>query len=100
MVKKKEESWLAKANWMGVVNFYCMQMSLVMSMQFIFADEWNDVPCSHHELESRPFNFSVIIHVYSLQQQLYLWWIQKQIVKYDIKSKYPEEYLTVDKVGS
>ena len=25
--------------------------------------------------------------------------IQKQIVKYSIKSKYPEEYSTVDKVG-
>ena len=25
--------------------------------------------------------------------------IQKQIVKYDAKSKYPEEYSTVDKVG-
>ena len=25
--------------------------------------------------------------------------MQKQIVKYDIKSKYPEEYSTVDKVG-
>ena len=26
--------------------------------------------------------------------------IQKQIVEYDIKSKYPEEYSMVDKVGS
>ena len=26
--------------------------------------------------------------------------IRKQIVEYDIKSKYPEEYSTVDKVGS
>ena len=26
--------------------------------------------------------------------------IQKQIVKYNIKSKYPEEYSTVDEVGS
>ena len=25
--------------------------------------------------------------------------IQKKIVEYDIKSKYPEEYSTVDKVG-
>ena len=23
-------------------DFYCMQMSLVMSMQFIFYDDWND----------------------------------------------------------
>ena len=26
--------------------------------------------------------------------------IQEQIAEYDIKSKYPEEYSTVDKVGS
>ena len=39
-----------------------------MSMQFIFDDDWIDVPCSHHgviSLESRPLNFRVIIiHVY------------------------------------
>ena len=28
-----------KTNWSGVVNFHCMQMSLVMSMQFIFEDD-------------------------------------------------------------
>ena len=32
--KKKEQSSLAKANWSGVVNFSCIQMSLVMSMLF------------------------------------------------------------------
>ena len=32
--KKKEQSSLAKANWSGVVNFSCSQMSLVMSMLF------------------------------------------------------------------
>ena len=41
-----------------------------MSMRFIFGDERNDVPCSHHELESRPLNFSVIILAHSLQKQL------------------------------
>ena len=33
-------------------------------------------------------DFRVFIHVYSI------------IVEYDIKSKYPEEYSTVDKAGS
>ena len=33
-------------NWSGVVNFHCMKMSLVMSMRFIFGDDWNDAPCS------------------------------------------------------
>ena len=33
---------------MSVVNFHCMQISLVMSMRFIFGDDWNDAPCSHH----------------------------------------------------
>ena len=32
--KKEEQSSLAKANWSGVVNFSCIQMSLVMSMLF------------------------------------------------------------------
>ena len=31
--------------WLGVVNFHCMQMSLVMSMWFIFGDDWNDMLC-------------------------------------------------------
>ena len=29
-------------NWSGVVNFHCVQTSLVMSMQFIFSDDWYD----------------------------------------------------------
>ena len=42
-------------------------------------------------LESRPFNF---VYLYTCTQS-----IRKQIVEYGIKSKYPEEYSTVDKVG-
>ena len=37
--KKKnlnEQNFDAEANWSDVVNFYCLQMSLVMSMRFIF----------------------------------------------------------------
>ena len=31
-----------KLRWWGSVNFHCMQMGLVMSMRFIFGDDWND----------------------------------------------------------
>ena len=31
-----------KLRWWGSVNFHCMQMDLVMSMRFIFGDDWND----------------------------------------------------------
>ena len=27
-------------------DFHCMQMSLVISMWFIFGDDWNEAPCS------------------------------------------------------
>ena len=40
--KKKnlyEQNFDGGANWSGVVNFHCMQMSLVMSMRFIFGDD-------------------------------------------------------------
>ena len=52
---KKEESLWAKlqqsfngeatCNWLGVINFHCMQMILMMSMRF-FGDDWNDMLCS------------------------------------------------------
>ena len=35
----KEQNFHGETNWSGVVNFYCMQMSLVMSMRFIFGNE-------------------------------------------------------------
>ena len=35
-----------EANWSGVVNFHCMQMSLVISMRFYFGDDGNDAPFS------------------------------------------------------
>ena len=71
----------------SVVNCRCMQVSVVKSMWFFLGDDWNDAPCSS------PFpDFCVFAHAF--------WSIQKQIVEYDIKSKYPEEYSTVDNVGS
>ena len=43
VVEKKEnlnkQNFDGEADWSGVVNFHCMQMSLVMSMQFIFGDD-------------------------------------------------------------
>ena len=40
--KKKtpyKQNFNGKANWLGVVNFCCVQMSLVKSMWFIFSDD-------------------------------------------------------------
>ena len=42
--------------------------------------------------KSRPLIF---VYLYLHTQS-----IQKQIVEYDIKSKYPEEYSTIDNVGN
>ena len=42
------------------------------------------------------FELRSLIFVYSYTRTQS---IQKQIVEYDTKSKYPEEYSTVDKVG-
>ena len=36
--KNKNLNLIAKLRWSGVVNFHCMQMSLVISMRFIFGD--------------------------------------------------------------
>ena len=86
---KKGKTLMSKSSMFrsGVVNCCCVQMSLVMSMRFIFGDGWNDMPHSSHFLD-----FCVFTNAF--------WSIQKKIVEYNIKSKYPEEYLTVDNVGS
>ena len=59
----------AKRRWCGWVNIHFMQMSLVMSMQFIFGDDWSDTPSWSRFTEN------------------------------DLKSKHPEDYSTVDKKG-
>ena len=41
-----------QANWSGVVNVHCMQMSLLLCVHFIFVDDWNDVPRSSRFLLS------------------------------------------------
>ena len=71
VVEKKEnlydQNFDGEANWWDVVNFPCMQMSLVMSLRFIFGDDWNDAPRSPRfffnviSLESRPLIF-VYLH--------------------------------------
>ena len=33
------QNFEGEANWSGVVNFHCMQISLVTSMWFIFGDD-------------------------------------------------------------
>ena len=43
---RNEQNFDGEANWLGVVNFHCVQMSLVMSKRFIFGDVRNDTPCS------------------------------------------------------
>ena len=82
-------------------DFHCMQMRLVMSLWSIFSYDWNDTPrwsCIFWLLgndvifpESRPLIF---LYLYTRIRST-----QKQIAEYDIKSKYTEEYSTVDKVG-
>ena len=68
--------------------------------QFIFSDDWNDTmfitlkPFGNDviiSLKSRPLTF---VYLYTRTKS-----IQKQIVKYHKKGKYPE-YLTIDKVGN
>ena len=53
-VEKKEnpnkQNFDGEAHLSGVVNFHCMQRSLVMSIQIIFGDDWNDVPRSSRSL--------------------------------------------------
>ena len=77
-------------NWSGVVNFHFMQMSLAVyfrqwlkwrAMFIAFLVRW-------HWCYFSGIVFRVFIHAYSI------------IVEYDVKRKYPEEYPTVDKVGS
>ena len=57
VVEKKnnfhEQNFDGEDNWSGVVNFHCMQVSLLMSRRFIFGDDWNDAKCSSRFLDLR-----------------------------------------------
>ena len=59
MVGKKnnlnKQNFDGEGNWLGVVSFHCLQRSLVMSMRFIFGDDWNDAPYSPPFLDFRLF---------------------------------------------
>ena len=84
--------------------------------RFIFHDDLNDVPCKSRFLtfyndvisfELRPLNFHVFTHAYSMRPQTYFRLLLtcilnqfRNIIEYHIKSKYPEEFSTCDKVGS
>ena len=93
---RKKKIAIIKTSIVSVVNFHCMQMSLVMSMRFIFGDDWNDAPCFHHvfylwewcnfsRIEALEFsNFLAVANTRTKS-------IRNNIVEYDIKS-------TVDKL--
>ena len=91
----------------GDVNLHGMQMYLVMSMWFIFGDDWNDMPCKTLflclgddviVLESRLLNFRVFIHACNLRPQTYfrssLTRVRKQLIQKQRNS------FDVDKIGS
>ena len=40
VIRKKRRIFDGEANWLGVVNFHCIQMSTVMSMQVTFDQQW------------------------------------------------------------
>ena len=95
---RKRRIFTSKPSMVGVGNFHCMQMRLVMVMRFISGYDWHGKPyssrfCSVISLESRPL---VFVYLYARTET-----IQKQIAQYDIKlkSKYPGKYSTVDKEG-
>ena len=86
---------------MGVVNSRCMQMSLVMGMPFLFSAMTEMMHYLHHIFASwqlcnfsqiEAFDFRLFIYMYSINSET--------IVEHDIKSKYLEEYSTINKVGS
>ena len=41
----KEQNFDGEANWLGVVSCHRILMSLVMSVWFVFRNDWNDVLC-------------------------------------------------------
>ena len=67
MAKKKknlkEQNFDGETNWLGVVSCHRILMSLVMSMWFIFRNDWNDVPCS-----SCFCSLAMMLHVFLLSQ--------------------------------
>ena len=62
----------------GSVHKFCLVKELITLEQVntpVVDDDWNVLPCSYYNvisLQSRPLNFRVIIHAYSLLPQTYL----------------------------
>ena len=54
VVEKKyslnDQNFDGEDNWSVVISFHCMQVSLLMSMRFIFGDDWNDASVHHVSL--------------------------------------------------
>ena len=78
--KKKIRIFISKTAMVVCCKLSLYANGLVMSMRFIFGDDWNDVPCKSFffisgndviSLESRPLNFRVFIHAFSLRPQTY-----------------------------
>ena len=59
----KEQNFDGETNWLGVVSCHRILMSLVMSMWFIFRNDWNDVPCS-----SCFCSLAMMLHVFLLSR--------------------------------
>ena len=105
VVEKKqnlyEKNFNDEANPSGVVNFHSMQMSFAISMHACILSVMIGMTRHvHHFLalwqwcnfELRPLIFVYFSRVLNQSRN-------KSSNIYDIKSKYPEEYSTVDKVG-
>ena len=83
--------------WSGAVNFHRMQMSLLMSVWFIFGDDWNDVPCKSlfwyltmmYFLWNRGPWIRVFIHAYSLLLERYFWSSLTRVLNQFRNKKYP-----------
>ena len=86
----KEQNFDGETNWLGVVSCHRILMSLVMSMWFIFRNDWNDVPCSScfcSLVFTTSFD-SLTIHVY-----LYLKLASAQVIVSCIPCEFFEEYI-------
>ena len=72
-----EPNFHGEANWSSVVNFHCMQMSLVMSMRRVFL--------AMIEMIRHVFALWQWCHFSQIEARDFIQQIRKQIVKYNIK---------------
>ena len=84
LYKYKQENFDGEANWLGVVNFHCTQMSRkgrAVSMTFFISG--NDVIITR----TRPLNFRVPIQAYSLRPQTYFRSSQTRVLNNQFRKK-------------